>query len=353
MIKKILICLLVTIFIVSLGVISSGCRVVTTDEAVASQTTAAAETTKAAETTAAATVKDNNATGLKQFNIVFVIAGVDAPFCAPYMKGYQDAAKAYGQKLEIKDGKWDANVVNNLIEDAVAAKVDAIAVNPIDSVAVVPAVEEAIKAKVPIMGSWVRIGAKNELYPGTFAYVGIDEWQRGFAAGNLMLKALPDGGGIVLIEGTPGMQAVNDRRDGFLAAIKSNPKIEVLGQQATKSWGREEATKIMENFIQANGDKIKGLYAQDDNMAIGGLLALEEAGMKDVKAVGIGGSKEGIKAILDGKMYGTVYDQPYEAGVLAFTSILNYLLGVKFPDEIIIKNPLVTIENASLFPGEW
>jgi len=144
------------------------------------------------------------------------------------------------------------------------------------------------------------------------------------------------------------------RRKGFEDVIAQFPDMEIVANTDTPTgpWSRQGAYDTMTGILAANPD-IDGIFAGDDNMAIGAIVAIEEAGKSDdIVVVGLGGEKAGLEAIKEGRMYGTSWYSPYimgrdrdliEAAVYVLSSpgyVAGTLQGINWTE--IIK---VTIDN--------
>ena len=137
-----------------------------------------------------------------------------------------------------------------------------------------------------------------------------------------------------------------------LAELKS--KIQVLGKQ-TANWDPVQAKAVMEDFLTTHGDEINGVFSQDDNTASAAAEVIKAAGkLPAVKVVGTGGSKNGIQAIHDGLVYGTMNQSP-SADAQQGLEIALGIVGGKPPAEkrTIIPMPKITSANVDQFQGEW
>ena len=190
----------------------------------------------------------------------------------------------------------------------IAVPVDFLLVTSLDGNAVVPSLMAASDAGIPILA------VSNEpAEPGQallVAYSGPDDYVQGVIAAELMHDALGGEGNVVIIEGTPGQSTTAARNKGFDDGLaQRNSNIKVLARQ-TANWNPVNAKAVTEDFITQFGDKIDGLFSQDDNTAASAAEVLVAAGMTDVKVVGTGGSINGVAAIRNGLVYGTMDQSP-------------------------------------------
>jgi len=346
--KKFTTGLVILILVVTVGLTGFACKnkaTTTTAEAAIEETTTAAETT-VAETTAAAEIT-------KKWRIAFLNPGLSIQYCVSVKEGGDKAAEELGVEVLGYDGQLDAAKQITQLEDALASVVDAVIFYPLSSEAAIPAVDKCKEAGVPIMSVNTPIGTEAKNYPGTFCFIGQDEFAGGMDAATLMIEALgEEGGGIIEIGGTVGANIVTQRHDGFVKGIEGS-NVTILATQYT-NFTKEEAITTTESLIQAHGDKIKGVYCHADNMAAGAIQALEEAGMLEkVKVIGIGLSVEGQDLIKAGKMYGTLFQQPFQEGFQGVSSAVKYLNGEAIEEVILLKRPMVTKENIDEYKAQW
>ncbi|MCA1755113.1 MAG: sugar ABC transporter substrate-binding protein [Spirochaeta sp.] len=166
------------------------------------------------------------------------------------------------------------------IEDLIQRGVDAIAVWPVNSRAVVPGVRRAHQAGIPVV--IVNSEIDESGYEFTVGFAGPDTYQQGINGAMAMIEALDGQGKVVEIMGMPGYDTAIQRSGGFQDYIAENaPGIELLATEPS-DWNRAKATDVMENLLVRFGDEIDGVYVADDNVGIGALNAMREAGVGDM-----------------------------------------------------------------------
>lgn len=118
------------------------------------------------------------------------------------------------------------------------------------------------------------------------------------------VSALPEGGKYFTLEGPAGVSVVNERNQGWDEVISGHPNIEKIGAQ-TANWSTEEAKSVFETVLKSNNNDVQLVFAQNDEMGLGAVQAVEEAGLvpgKDVKIATIDGTKNALQALADGKL---------------------------------------------------
>ena len=212
-------------------------------------------------------------------------------------------------KITVFDGNYDASVQQSQFENMVTQGFDAILFVPIDIEAGAAAVEIAAKAGIPVIGSNTRVNS-----PKLTSYIGSDDVLSGKMEAEIVAKAIGGSGGIVIIEGPIGQSAQIERRKGNLEALKKYPNIKVL-EMKTANWSRAEALSLMENWLNAYPGQIKGIIGQNDEMALGAIQAVKQAGLriKDFPAAGIDGVTDAMLAVKAGEMTSILQDATGQA----------------------------------------
>ncbi len=229
------------------------------------------------------------------------------------------------------------------IEDVTVKHPDAILFMAVDPRGVVPAIEKVNAAGIPIVNYNDRVKG------GKFvSYVAADDYNLGLEVGRYLLKSLGGKGNVVIIEGVKGSTTSDDRVRGFHKAIEEFPNVKLLASQPA-NYQRLQALQVTENLIQSN-PQIDGVMAAADVMAFGALEALEAAGRKQTRVVGIGGVPESIAAIKAGRLLATAEFNGYKMGCLATMAALRHLRKEPVPDAIVIKG--IVIDKTATAPFE-
>lgn len=212
-------------------------------------------------------------------------------------------------KITVFDGNYDASVQQSQFENMVTQGFDAILFVPIDIEAGAAAVEIAAKAGIPVIGSNTRVNS-----PKLTSYIGSDDVLSGKMEAEIVAKSIGGSGGVVIIEGPIGQSAQIERRKGNLEALKNYPNIKVL-EMKTANWSRAEALSLMENWLNAYPGQIKGIIGQNDEMALGAIQAVKQAGLriKDFPAAGIDGVTDAMLAVKAGEMTSILQDATGQA----------------------------------------
>ena len=159
-------------------------------------------------------------------------------------------------------------------------------------------------------------------------------------------------GRILELQGTPGSAPANERRRAFAEAIEKYPDLKVIDSQSG-DFRRSGGKEVMEAFLKKHGRNFEIVYAHNDDMALGAVQAIEEAGLKpgtDITIVSIDAIKEAIQAVIDGKINCTVECNPL-FGPKVYDLVEKILAGEKVPRVQYNKDELFDKTNAAAAIG--
>ena len=269
------------------------------------------------------------------------ISTLNNPFFVTLRNGAQQAAKKEGAKLIIADAQDDAATQQDDVQNFVTQQVDAILINPVDSEAVVPAVQAANQANIPVIAlDRGASGGKLE------TVIASDNVEGGRMAAKELIQ-LVGSGPVAQLEGIPGTSPTRDRGQGFEEVINAQDAVQLVSSQ-TANFLRTEGLNVTENILQSNPG-IKGIFAQNDEMAMGAVRALGGRAGSEVKIVGFDGIEDALKAIQAGKMNATIAQQPDKIGSLGVENAMKVVDGKSVDKNIPVQVKLVTKENVSQF----
>ncbi len=277
-------------------------------------------------------------------SIGLAISTLQNPFFVSLRDGAQDAADEAGATLSISDAQDDAQQQADDIQDFITQGVDVLIINPVDSAAIVPSVEAANDAGIPVVT--VDRGAEGGEIT---SHIASDNVLGGQLAGEYLFEQIGGEGSVAQLEGVPGASATNDRGAGFQEALDAADGIDLASSQ-TANFNREEGYSVGQNLLQANAD-LAGLFAQNDEMALGALEAAEEAGLSDLVVVGFDATDDAIAAVREGRLAATVAQQPSEMGRIGVETAIAVFGGDDVDAEQPVEVDVVTADNVDdLFP---
>jgi ribose transport system substrate-binding protein len=233
----------------------------------------------------------------------------------------------------------------NDIEDMVATRsIDALVVLPFESEPLTSPVQRVAES-----GTWVTVVDRGLSQEGIEdLYVAGDNPGFGRVAGEFFVEQMPEGGNIVVLRGIP-TTIDNERVEAFQQAIEGSG-IEILGMEHG-NWNRDDAFAVMQDFLSRHPE-IDAVWASDDDMAVGALEAINQAGRQDeMWVLGGAGMKEIVARVRDGDQM-VPADVTYPPSMIATAieiTALNFVSDAPVSGEFIIGSVLITPENAEQF----
>lgn len=244
----------------------------------------------------------------KPVKISILMYGMKAEFVQLMEKAAKEhpAVKKGLAKLTIYDGRYDPLVQNNQAETAIQTKTDAIIINPMDYEANIDVVTMANKANIPVIVTNARLNTDKMT-----SEVVSDDIEGGYLEAKAVLEKMGCKGNLVIIEGPKGGSGEIQRGQGNEKAIAEcgSGNINIL-ERKTANWSRAEAMPLMENWLQKHRGKINGIIAQNDEMALGAIEAIQSSGLniKDFAIAGVDGVTDAINAVKEKKMTSILQD---------------------------------------------
>ncbi len=265
--------------------------------------------------------------------IALVVSTLNNPFFVTLKDGAVKKAGEMGYELIVLDSQNDPAKELANVEDLTVRGVKAILINPTDSDAVSNAIRLINTAGIPVL-TLDRGAAHGKVA----SHIASDNVAGGKMAGDFMAEKLGKGAMVIQLEGLPGTSAARDRGEGFAQAVKAN-EFKVLASQPA-DFDRTKGLNVMENLLANYGD-VQGVFAQNDEMALGAMRALQAAG-KTVVIVGFDGTDDGVAAVKRGDMAGTIAQQPALIGSLGVETADKVLKGQTV--EANIPVPLMVVQ---------
>ena len=226
----------------------------------------------------------------------------------------QSAAAEAGITLRFSDAQQKQENQIKALRSFIAQRVDVIAFSPVVETGWETVLREAKAAKIPVILTDRAVEVPRRLPVSVADRLGL---RRGRPQGRPLAArehARTSQGDINIVElqGTVGSAPANDRKKGFAEIIAADPRYKIIRSQ-TGDFTRAKGKEVMEAFLKAEGKKINVLFAHNDDMAIGAIQAIEEAGLKpgtDITIISIDGVKGAFEAMIAGKLNVTVECSP-------------------------------------------
>ena len=274
--------------------------------------------------------------------VVLALSTLNNPFFVEVRDGAQAAAKTANIQLEVVDAQNDSATQANQLANAQTSGAKAVIVNPVDSDAASASVTSLSKASIPVVGVDRTVNnAKLD------SLVASDNVAGGKQAAEELGAALGQQGTIIVLQGVAGTSASRDRGAGFAEGIKAFPGIKIVATQ-TANFDRAAALDVTTNLLQSNPG-VTGVFAENDEMALGAVQALGAKAGNEVKVVGFDGTTDGLAAIKAGTMVASIAQQPAKLGQLAVEQAAKVLKGEKIDATVPVG--VVTVNKTNI--GEF
>lgn len=270
------------------------------------------------------------------------LSTLNNPFFVQMKEGAQAEAEKAGIDLTVTDAQNDASQQANQLQNFTSSGVSSIIVNPVDSDAVGPGVRSANKADIPVVAADRGVNKAD-----TATLVASDNVAGGKLAADALADKLGGKGSIVILQGTAGTSASRERGAGFAEGLKAYPDIKVVAKQPA-DFDRTKGLDVMTNLIQSHPG-VTGVFAENDEMALGAAKALGSKAGKSVQVVGFDGTPDGLKAVEAGTLYASVAQQPAELGKIAVQNAVKAAKDEKVESTVKVPVKVVTRENVADF----
>ncbi|MCX4832437.1 substrate-binding domain-containing protein [Streptomyces sp. NBC_00006] len=280
--------------------------------------------------------------GKKDLKLGMAVSTLNNPFFTEMRAGAQAEAKKQGVELTVTDAQNDASQQANQLQNFTSEGLSAVIVNPVDSDAVGPSVRTANKADIPVVAADRGV---NKAKAATL--VASDNVAGGKQAAKIMADKLGGKGKIAVLQGQAGTSASRERGAGFAAGIKNYPGIKVVAKQPA-DFDRTKGLDVMTNMLQSHPD-VDGVFAENDEMALGAIKALGSKAGKSVPVIGFDGTPDGFKAVKAGTLYASVAQQPRELGKMAVQNAIAAAKDKKISSAVKVPVKVVTAKNVADF----
>lgn len=319
---------------------------VQTDGALQSDQVDQSAAESAAETVAAAAVdmasanvkkKDPN----KKYKFGYTSMDGTNPFFVTIEKRIRELVEAQGDQLISVDPANDVTLQITQIEDLIAQNIDAMFMNPAEAEGILPALDQLQQADIPIIGFDTEVADLSYL----ISYTGSDNYNAGYVCGLDLIKKVPAGGDIIVLD-SPTMNSVTDRTNGFLDAIEGK-NFKIAAQQDAKG-NLQVSMGITEDLLQAHGDVV-AIFGGNDPTALGALAAANAAGLTDCLIYGVDGSPD-IKAEIasgDSLIEGSGAQSPIKIAESAVNIMYTYLNGEPIEARYPVETFMITADNVA------
>ncbi|WP_434526327.1 ribose ABC transporter substrate-binding protein RbsB [Photorhabdus asymbiotica] len=265
--------------------------------------------------------------------IALVISTLNNPFFVTMKDSAQKEANKLGYNLIVLDSQDNPAKELANVQDLTVRGIKLMLINPTDSDAVGNAIIMANNAKIPVI-TLDRMVNKGRVV----SHISSDNRRGSKIAGDFIAEKLGNGAQVIQLEGIIGTSAARERGEGFNKVAQEH-KFNVLINQPA-DFDRTKGLNVMQNLLTAHPN-VQAVFAQNDEMALGALRALQAAGKSDVLVVGFDGTEDGIKAVQSGKLGATIAQRPDQIGIIGVQTADKVLKGEKVDAVIPVELELI------------
>ena len=285
--------------------------------------------------------------------VAAVIKGLDNPFFQAMEKGIDDQAKTDGVEATVQAAQSITDTTGQSDKLTALAQQDyaCFVVNPISGSNLVNGLARISASDTPVVNidSPVDADAAKEAGVDIATYIGTDNTEAGGKAGDEMVSAISSGQ-VALIGGISGDVTSGARLDGFTEAVDGT--LDVV-QTVAADWERQKALTAATTLMQSNPD-LKGFFAANDDMGLGIVQAVKNAGKADdITVISVDGNQDALQAVKDGDLHATVAQYPYAVGQLGVQACEKAAAGDELPAEIVSPTAVVTSDVADQALAEF
>lgn len=276
--------------------------------------------------------------------VAVVVKALDSEFWLQVRKGVEAAARAHPE-LEVSimapPREIDIDQQVALLENQVARKVGALVVAPAGVSQLIPVLESARAAGIPVI-----LVDTDAPWTGKLSFVGTDNRFGGRLAGEYLVKRLNGRGRVAMLGGMPGVDTAESRAAGFHEALAAAPGIKIVAEQPA-NFDRVLAMTVMENILTSN-PQLDAVFAANDQMALGALEALLARGRAaKVEMVAFDAMTEVLAQIRAGRISAAIAQRPFEMGRQSVEAAARALRGLPVERRLDTGAVLITAANVS------
>lgn len=285
------------------------------------------------------------------YRIGVSIARVDDNFMTYVRSGLEAAAKQQDVQIQFEDAQGDVVRQLNQVEGFLNQKVDAVIVLPVDTAATANITRAAVAAKTPLV--YVNRHPDERTLPKGVVTVASNDIEAGQLQMRYLAQKLGGQGNVAIIMGDLAQNATHDRTEGARQVLKDFPGIKIVEQQSAE-WQRNKGMDLTSNWLLA-GTQFDAIVANNDEMAIGAAMALQQAGKAkgEIAIVGIDGLPDGLAAIKRGLLAASVFQDPKAQATQAVQAAIKLIKGEPIEAEVWVPFELITPEQVAVFEQRY
>lgn len=274
----------------------------------------------------------------KPIKVAVITKALNSDFWKLVEAGAKAAGKDLGVEVTVLGPSTETDVTGQfaMIEDQIAKKVSALAIAPSQPESAIPFLEKAKAAGIPVV-----LIDTDANWDGKVSYVGTGNYEAGRLGAEFIAEKLGPGGKVAILEGIKGVTTSEERVKGATDVFKEKG-LKILAIQPA-NWERGMGMSVMENILQAHPD-VQGVFAANDEMALGAVRAIQAANKKII-VVGVDGTPDALKSIAAGELTASVAQKPYDIGYKGVEAAVKAVKGEPVDKRIDTGTYLITKDN--------
>jgi ribose transport system substrate-binding protein len=309
---------------------------------------ACGESTQSVTSVANKPVQDSSTSNqVAKIKVTLIMKTLTNPFFIEMEKGARKAQQESGIDLQVMTASQETSIEQQiqLVENQIAAKVDAIVIAPGDSQRMVPVLKKAQDAGIKIVNIDNRLQAEAVASIGMkpIPFISVDNEKAAYLSAKILADTANLNTEALIIEGIRSADNANKRARGAEKAFKENPKIRIVAME-TANWKIDEAYTVAQHVF-TDHPKVGLVFCANDMMAIGVLKYLQEANRQDVRVAGFDALEEVKTAIHNGQMLVTIDQQAAQQGYQGVMTALKLLRNEAVPQEVLIEAKAITAKD--------
>lgn len=279
------------------------------------------------------------------------IARVDDNFMTYVRSGLEEAAKKDNIQIQFEDAQGDVVRQINQVQGFLNQNVDAVIVLPVDTAATANMTRAAVEAQTPLV--YVNRHPDERVLPKGVVTVASNDIEAGQLQMRYLAEKLGGKGTLAIIMGDLAQNSTHDRTEGVKQVLKDYPGIKIVEQQSAE-WQRNKGMDLTSNWLLA-GTSFDAIVANNDEMAIGAAMALQQAGKTrgEIAIVGIDGLPDGLAAIKRGMLAASVFQDPKAQAATALQAAIKMIKGEPVESDVWVPFQLITPEQVAVYEQHY
>lgn len=283
-----------------------------------------------------------------QKTVGLVMKTLTNPFFIEMEKGARRAEKELGITLQVRTAAQETSIEQQIqiVNDLIAAKVDAIVIAPGDSQSLVASVKKATDAGIKVVNIDNRLDAQALAAAGApeVPFISVDNHAGAYKVGKYLAESVTAPTQAAILEGIRSADNARQRMEGAKRALLENKHIKLVASE-TANWKIDEAYSVTKTVFAKHPD-VRILFAANDMMALGAVKYLQEKGLTKVQVAGYDALAEALAEVKAGRMAATVDQQAAEQGYQGVLAAMRLLRGEKVEPITLVDTKLLTAANA-------